>query len=70
LPRLEIFHPIQLQRVSYFAENALGDFEPLSRQLVNLIFRLEITGERNKDRHDEPAKKSAQNENAEILPLR
>jgi len=70
LLHLEVFHAIQFQGVSYFAENAFGNFEPLSRQFVNLIFRLEITGERNKDRHDEPAKKSAQNEDAEILPLR
>ena len=70
LSRFEVFHPIQFQRVGHFTENALRDFEALSRQVENFTFRLEITGERNKDRHDEPAKKSAQNENAKILPLR
>ena len=60
LPRLEIFDSIQFQRLRYFTENALGDLEALGRQLVNLAFRFEITRQRDKDWHDEPAEKAAQ----------
>ena len=70
LPRLQVLYAIQFQRVSYLAENAFRDFQPLGRQLVDFIFRLEKSRQRNKDRHDEPAKERAENVHAEVFPLR
>ncbi len=70
LPRLEVLDPIQLERVGDFAENAFGDLQPLGRQLINFIFRLEISRQRNKDRHGQPTKERAENVHAKVFPLR
>jgi hypothetical protein len=70
LPRLRVLDPIQPERVGDFTENAFCDLQALGRQLINFIFRLEISRQHNKDRHDEPAKERAQDENAEGFPLR
>jgi hypothetical protein len=67
LQDLDVFHAIQLQRLGDLAENAVRDLEALVGQLKNTIFRFEITRKRDEDRHDEPAKKAAENEQAEIF---
>ncbi len=44
--------PIKLKRIGHFVENAFRHFQSLSGEFVNFVFRLEETGERDKDRHD------------------
>ena len=63
-------YPVQFEGLGDFAENARGDFEALGRQLENFAFCLEVAGQREKDRHDEPAKQTTQKIYAEMLPLR
>jgi hypothetical protein len=70
LSRLDVFHTVQFQRVGHLAKNTFRDFQSLARQLIDFIFRLEITSERNKDRHNEPAEERAQNIHAKVFPLR
>ena len=52
LVRFQILHAVKFERIGYFIENALGDFQSLTGQLVNLVFGLEETGERDEDRND------------------
>ena len=66
----DIFHPIQFECLGDFAKNPGRDFKALSRQLKNFALYLEITGYREKNRHDEPAKETAQKIYTEIFPLR
>ena len=46
------FHPIKLERIGHFIENAFGNFQSLTGEFVNFVFRLEETGERDEDRDD------------------
>src|SRR2546430_950532 len=57
-------------RLGDFTENALGHFQALGRELEDIVFRLKITGERDEDRHDEPAKETRQDEEAKVFDLR
>ena len=52
LARFQVFHPIKLERIGHFIENAFGNFQSLTGEFVNFVFRLEETGERDEDRHD------------------
>ena len=70
LANFDVFHAVKLERFCHFAENAFGDFQPLRGQLVDFVFRLEIPRKCNKDRHDEPAKQTAQNKDPEVFELR
>ncbi len=51
LLRLDVFHPIQLERIGHFAKNALTHFQSLTGELVDFAFRLEITLASDKDWH-------------------
>ena len=70
LARFDIFYPIQFECLGDFAKNARRGLKALGGYLENLAFRLEITGYREKNRHDEPAKETAQKIYTEIFPLR
>ena len=52
LARFQIFHAVKFERVGYFIENALGNFQSLTGQFVNFVFGLEETGESDENRHD------------------
>ena len=52
LPRFQILHAVKFEGIGYFIENALGNFQSLTGQLVNFVFALEETGERDEDRND------------------
>jgi len=52
LASFQIFHAIKLEGIGYFIENALGNFQSFSGQLVNFVFGLEETGERDENRDD------------------
>jgi hypothetical protein len=69
LSHFDVFHAIKLERLSHFAENALGHFETFSGQLKHIAFRLQKACERDEDRHNEPAKQHAQDEKADVFLL-
>jgi mannose-1-phosphate guanylyltransferase len=48
----QVFYSIKLKRIGYFVENAVGYFQSFIGELVNFVFRLEETDERDEDRHD------------------
>ena len=52
LARFQILHAVKFERIGYSIENALGNFQSLAGQLVNFVFDLEETGERDESRDD------------------
>src|SRR2546423_5198427 len=48
----QVLNPIELERVRYLAKNSFGNFQSLSGELVNFVFRLEETRKRDEDRHN------------------
>jgi hypothetical protein len=52
LARFQILHAVKFERIGYFIENALDNFQSLTGQFVNFVFGLEETGERDEDRND------------------
>ena len=50
LARLQIFHAIKFESIGDLIENTLGNFQSLTGQLVNFVFGLEETGERDENR--------------------
>src|SRR2546423_1976639 len=70
LQNLDVFYAIQLQGLGDFAENALGHFQALARQLENMVFGLQVPSQPDEDRDDEPAEEEAKDKTAEIFQLR
>ena len=52
LASLQIFHAVKLEAIGHFIENAFGNFQSLSGQLINFVFGLEETSERDENRYD------------------
>src|SRR5207237_6919687 len=70
LQYFDVFYAIQLQGLGNLAENAFGHFQALVGQLKDLVLRFQISPEPDEDRDDEPAKKKAEDEKAQIFQLR
>ena len=52
LPCFQVLNPVELERVRHLVKNSFSNLQSLSGQLVNFVFRLEETSERDEDRHD------------------
>ena len=70
MPRFDVFHPIQFQGFGDFRKHTRGDLQALSRQFEDFASCLEIIDQREKNRHDEPAKETAQKIDPKVFPLR